>query len=450
MELREYQKRPVERCIHYFESNEYAPKLAVLPTAWGKSHLIAHVANACQHKFLILQPTKELLEQNVSKYNLLGNEAAIYSASFNSHEIGDVTYATLGSIKTLGKVFKDYHIIIDEADRFPREGGMLGKFLEDSGVTKVLGVTATPLKLAQCYDRWGNNATKLVMLTSKYKNERFYNDIITISQPSELSESGYWSKLIYDIPEGIDTSLLSYNTTGSDFSTETQASFYFRNRLDEKIIADLAEHKDRKSVLIFVPQVHIAEDLARKCPEIKAVSGKTPDKERREIIEDFRAGRIRAVANCNLLSIGFDHPEIDMIIGARPTASIAWYMQSIGRGVRISDEKENVLIKDYSGNFQKFGRIEGLFYSKNYVWHLYNENNKQLTGVILSDEDSVTSEPAFRKKEVYTMPFGKYKGKKLEELPKDYIKWLVEADLDFYDQGLKNKIIEKHESYQNC
>ena len=155
IELRPNQTEPVRKAIEFFEQDKPKPSLIVLPTAWGKSILTAFVAKACQDPIIVLQPSKELLEQNYLKYCTLcdgiGAQAGIYSASFGRKEIMPVTYATIGSIKNLGAKFKELgftKMLIDEAHLYPREAdSMLGRFLSDSGITHVLGITATPVKL---------------------------------------------------------------------------------------------------------------------------------------------------------------------------------------------------------------------------------------------------------------------------------------------------------------
>ena len=151
--LRSNQSEPINKAIAFFNEKKPKPSLIVLPTAWGKSILTAFVAKNCTDKLLVLQPSKELLEQNYKKYlSLCGfvTNAGIYSASFGRKDIAQITYATIGSIKSLGATFKQMgftKMLIDEAHLYPRESdSMLGKFLEESGITHVLGITATPVK----------------------------------------------------------------------------------------------------------------------------------------------------------------------------------------------------------------------------------------------------------------------------------------------------------------
>ena len=95
IELRQNQVEPVRKAINFFTQAKPKPSLIVLPTAWGKSILTAFVAKECNDKLIVLQPSKELLEQNYLKYcnlcNDFGSEAGIYSASFGRKEIQSPT-----------------------------------------------------------------------------------------------------------------------------------------------------------------------------------------------------------------------------------------------------------------------------------------------------------------------------------------------------------------------
>ena len=97
--LRENQAEPIEKAIRFFQEAKPKPSLIVLPTAWGKSILTAYVAKNSNDKLIVLQPSKELLEQNYLKYCTLcgdfGSNAGIYSASFGRKEIAQITYATI-------------------------------------------------------------------------------------------------------------------------------------------------------------------------------------------------------------------------------------------------------------------------------------------------------------------------------------------------------------------
>jgi len=176
--LRKNQIEPVRIGIEYFSEKKPVPSIIVAPTAFGKSIVIAQIAKGIGEKVLVIQPSKELLEQNYEKFINLGGEATIYSAAMGEKEIGDVTYATIGSIVKVATKFKEYGItkvIIDECDRFPREpNGMLRRFLKGAAIKYTLGLTATPLKLQTNMGADGKPFSKLVMLTNRSKKGIFF------------------------------------------------------------------------------------------------------------------------------------------------------------------------------------------------------------------------------------------------------------------------------------
>ena len=148
MELRPNQIEPVKKGVEFFKTKKPHPSIIVAPTAFGKSIVIAEIAHQLGEKLVVIQPSKELLEQNYNKFINLGGKASIYSAAMGEKEIGDVTYATIGSIVRISHKFHTLGIskvIIDECDRFPREpDGMLRRFLTAAKITHVLVLTATP------------------------------------------------------------------------------------------------------------------------------------------------------------------------------------------------------------------------------------------------------------------------------------------------------------------
>ncbi len=338
-----------------------------------------------QGKTLVLQPSKELLEQNISKLQALGGHASIFSASLGQKEFGDITYATIGSIKTLGNDFRELgykFLIIDEADRYPRGSeSMLGKFLKASQMKSVLGFTATPFKLqTNSFMMQSYSITK--MLTSRSKHGNFFKDIIHITQIQDIIKDGFWSKLEYEIHK-FDNSKLVYNSTKAEYTEKSIVDAYYGQHIHEKIIQRIASFNSRKSILVFVPSVAQAISLSQDIPNSVAVYGDMPKAERDEAIEGFKSGKYKVAVNVNVLSVGFDHPLVDAIILARATASLSLFYQQCGRGTRIHPEKEECAIIDFVGNVQKFGRIDHLHLEKDKnTWKLYNiQSNKVLTGV---------------------------------------------------------------------
>ena len=95
----------------------------------------------------------------------------------------------------------------------------------------------------------------------------------------------------------------------------------------------------------------------------------------------FKSGRIKVVANVGVLTTGFDFPELDTIVLARPTRSLSLYYQMIGRGIRPCPNKVNWVV-DLCENFNRFGRVDDLKLAqiKPGIWAVFN-GNRQLTNV---------------------------------------------------------------------
>lgn len=452
MKLRAIQEQPVRVATEYLAKDNSSPKVMVLPTAFGKSVVIAFaLKNLPNEKFLILQPSKELLEQNYSKYTMLGETASIFSASMGVKEIGNITFATIGSIQGIGSKFKELGItklIIDECHLFPRkQESMIGKFLAESEIKTILGLTATPFRLQGA----GSFGTTLKMLTSKSKEGNLFTDIIYVGQIKEMIENKFWSKLKYESFE-FDESKLEFNSSGSDFTEKSIESSFNHNGVKGAIL-DYLDQTDRKHILVFVPSVDEAENMCSLSDNAAVISAKTPKKERDYIITEFKAGNIKTIFNVNVLSVGFDYTKIDLIIMARPTASLAWYYQVIGRGTRIDAEKKNCIIADFVGNVKRFGKVEDLYYEKEKLtWKLFGTKDILLTGIPLESigtkfkGSASKSEPDYftlkqKPQEEYVLTFGKHQGKKVSETPRGWRNWVLENfQWNTFNKKLKTEI----------
>lgn len=449
--LRENQSEPIDKAIRFFQEPNPKPGLIVLPTAWGKSILTAFVAQSTTDRLIVLQPSKELLEQNYLKYcSLCGDfalNAGIYSASFGRKDIAQITYATIGSIKNLGEVFKRQgftKMLIDEAHLYPREAdSMLGRFLKDSGITHVLGITATPIKLQTNRDRDGNNFSKLVMLTSRSKKGNFYKDIIHVGQVQEMVRLGYWSPLVYET-SGFDDSLLVFNSSKSEYTEESVQRAYDANGGTDSVVRTLDAHPERQHVLAFVPSVADAIDLARHYPDSGVIYGEQDKRERDNTIARFRAGQIRVIFNVKVLSTGFDYTGIDCIVFGVSTASIALYYQIIGRATRIDPEKTDALIVDLGGNVERFGRVEDITFEQGKMWRMFGTGGRLLSGIPISDIGHYTREDtraidARAEAPIEIMPFGKYKGERLKDIPSQYKQWMIRT----FEWNARNEKLRK-------
>jgi DNA repair protein RadD len=451
LELRPNQIEPVKKGVAFFQQKKAEPSIIVAPTAFGKSVVIASIAKEVGERLLVIQPNKELLEQNYNKFIGLGGTASIYSAAMGEKEIGEVTYATIGSIINVAHKFHSMGInkvIIDECDRFPREpNGMLRRFLTNAKITHILGLTATPLKLQNNLNQFKEPYSKLVMLTSKSKKGNFFKHIIHVAQIQEMVEMEFWSPLYYESYD-FDTGELVYNSTGAEYSDSSIKRAYKNQNIGQKIIKKIQSLYDRKSILVAVPSIEEAKELATQLPSCEAVYSDMPTSERNRIVEEFKSGKIRIVVQVNILSVGFDHPELDCIITGRPTASMSWWYQFVGRVTRIHPNKRDGLVVDFVGSVPKFGRVEDLYFKfVDGEWKLYGEDKKLITGIPINEiglhiEGKPSPHQVAASGPKILMPFGKWKDKEVREIPKSYREWmLTNFQWNPFNQKIKDEIL---------
>lgn len=422
--LRDYQEKAVESGVRYFnDKKNNKPAVIVIPTGGGKSLVIANIAKRLDGKTIVFQPSKELLEQNLSKYRSYGEEASVYSASMGIKEVGNVTFATIGSVKNLSHVFSEFkYCIIDECHLVPpASGSMYRNFLSKLKI-KILGLTATPIRLKQY--SFPEVHSKLNMLDRQ--RPKVFNQYIHITQISQLVTRGFFANINY-ASLSFDRRSLRVNSTGGDFTDSSIHDAFEYQNTNDKIIRVIRHglHSGGgerfKHVLVFVPSIADAECIVRGKSDWACVSSKTSKKERDRVISQFKSGEIKVVANVGVLGVGFDFPELDTIIMARPTLSLAVYYQMIGRGVRPHPSKRECMVVDVVGNFNLFGRVEDLQIKNSNGWAIFSAD-RQLTNVPISSE----SERIETVLDNDTIGFGKYHGDKLKDLPSRYLTWVYE------------------------
>ena len=312
--LRTYQKQAVEKLL--WSQKLDGADLAILPTGSGKSIVIAELSQRLNQPILILQPTKEILEQNYEKLKTVvgKNKIGIYSASMSRKEINTYTLATIGSIYKKPEEFSHFnHVIVDECHLVnPKKmGSMYAKFFAKIGHPKVTGFTATPYRLYQMYERLPDGSL-VSHTTTKLINrlrEHFWHRIIFNITTAELIEQGHLVPLKY-----IDKSLISHasiptNISKSDFDMDAFTKAMLKKE-DEIIDNIFLARELGKHVLVFCPTVDMAEKLADIVPDSDVVTAKTKKKDRTRIIGDFRSGKLHTVFNVGVLTCLGDEMEI--------------------------------------------------------------------------------------------------------------------------------------------
>jgi DNA repair protein RadD len=389
--LRPYQQEASDAAVKFFRSKAKGNGIIVAPTGAGKSIIIADIARQLDGNIIVLQPSKELLEQNFGKLAKYGIVASIYSASLKQKKVGRITFATIGSVNNHMELFDEFAaVIIDECHLVNAAEGMYKKFIEKMP-RKVLGLTATPYRLYTCQ---GIEFKGEFKPNGSYKEDQYFDEngfpkpgvelknkcilkFLTRTKPrifssvlysigiDELLQQGYLANVRYFPMNVIDTSRVRMNSTGRDYD---ERSLYAENERCgltvqlSQIVRRLLNPKDgkpRKGILVFTRFIEESEALCRAVPECRMLTGETPADERDRLITGFKAGEIKVLTNVGVLTTGFDYPELDTIVMARPTNSLAQYYQIVGREIRPFPGKDAWFV-DLGGNVGRFGKVEHL------------------------------------------------------------------------------------------
>jgi len=358
MTLRPYQRAAIDQTYHYLRNYPGNPCIS-LATGAGKSIVIAALCqDALQSwpgtKILKITARKELIQQNYDKLRTIWPNApvGIYSASLNKRDIEPITFAGIQSIRNRAMELghRDL-IIIDEAHEISHEdtGAYRKVIAELSAINpalRVIGLTATPYRLGHG------------MITDK---PAIFDALIEPTSILILQQQGFLAQVrSKHTALTIDTSEV-HKRGGEYVEAELQKAVDSELLNEEAVAETIRRAEGRRAWLFFCSGVehayHIRDALQAQGVAAETVTGDTPEDERDRILRDFKAGTIRAVTNANILTTGFDYPDIDLIVMLRPTCSPGLYMQMVGRGLRIKSHIDNCLVLDFAGNVAMHGPI---------------------------------------------------------------------------------------------
>ena len=375
-QLRPYQADSIRLGVEYLQGKSNDNAVIVLPTGAGKSIVIANLVAPLEGKTIILQPSKEILEQNYEKYSKYG-KASIYSASAGEKIIGRVTFCTIGSIIKKKHLFAGLkNILIDECHLVNSEGGMYQEFINHFPQANVLGLTATPYRLSQT-----SEGPQLTFLTRS--TPRIFNKILYYVQNNTLFDAGFLAKLEYYSFDVIDRSKLELNSSGTDFTTASLSRYYKSIDMPSRIVKHAMHILSKKpNLLIFCALITEAQQVVKRIPGAVLLTSDTKKEERERILSIFKKGIIKCVVNVGVLTTGFDYPELEAVMMARSTMSLSLFYQIVGRAMRIHPNKSNAWVVDLGGNLNQFGKIETMKIEVDTegrfaIWN----NGRQLTNV---------------------------------------------------------------------
>jgi DNA repair protein RadD len=358
--LREYQQRSIDQLYRWFGDGGNGNPCIVLPTGSGKSHIVAELCrdalqNWPETRILMLTHVRELIAQNAEKMrqHWKGAPLGIYSAGLGKRNLSEpITFAGIQSVRNKADQIGHVDlIIVDECHLIGHNDGggyrtLIADLLEINPALRVIGLTATPYRLGHG------------MITDK---PALFDALIEPVSIEELVHKKYLAPLRSKVTtEKLSTDGL-HKRGGEFIDSEMQAAFD-TDLHNEAVVSEVIRLAgDRKAWLFFCAGVQHAQNIAAMLKEngisAECITGDTSKKERDQMISDFKAGKIRALTNANVLTTGFDYPDIDLIAMLRATMSPALYVQMAGRGLRPKSHTDHCLVLDFAGVVETHGPI---------------------------------------------------------------------------------------------
>ncbi len=362
-ELRPYQQEALAALEKYWSRGGGNP-LVVMATATGKSVIIAHLIRDVSQRYpalrvLVVTHTLELVEQDVEHLLALWPDAPI---GINSAGIGQrewdapIIFAGVQSVwRNAGRLGPRHLVLIDEAHLVPHDGdGMYRSLLSElralapADGMRIAGFSATPFRLDS--GRLDEGEGKI-----------FDNVVFDYDVGRGIREG--WLSPLTSKATSTEINISGVGRRGGEFI----AGELERAADDNAVIAAACDEivvrgVDRRSWLVFCCGVlhahHVCDALRMRGVACRVVTGETPLTEREESIAAFKAGTIRCLVNVNVLTTGFNAPQVDLLAMLRPTLSTGLFVQMVGRGTRKADGKVNCLILDFAGNCRRHGPVD--------------------------------------------------------------------------------------------
>lgn len=391
-DLRPYQNDNKEQIYEYWKDNQAV--MLQMPTGTGKTRLFVSILKDL-HKYavelrkqirvLVLVHRVELIDQISEE---LGVRYGLAHGFIHSKDRERRKFPfQIASVQTLNRRIQNWadygfdFIIVDEAHHVLAES--YRKIINTFPNAKILGVTATPCRLSGVGFR--PEFDKLIVSDSI---QEFINK-------GYLCNYEYYSISPYSYVQNQIERIQATDASG-DFATAEMQKICDQDKIRAQIVETYLNYaKGKKGIVYTINKIHnkhLCEAFCEKGIKAVAIDSDTDVEERERMIEEFRFGKIDILCNVDIFSEGFDCPDIEFVQLARPTKSLSLYLQQVGRGLRISANKEKTIFLDNVGLYNRFGVP-----AANRYWEDYFEGVEGATESRSKSKDSKDAKERIRR-----------------------------------------------------
>lgn len=335
-QLRPYQEQAIERLRGSYRNHNQRVVL-VSPTGSGKTIIASDIVERATIKnggrVLFIAHRKEIIDQTSNKLTEIGVPHGVMMGD-DGRKDPDAP-VQVASIQTLirRELPPTDFIIVDECHLSLAVSYQ--KVLAHYENTPVLGLTATP---------WRTDGRGL---------GRIFEDMVMVSQVKELVQGGYL--LAPEIYAPYRPDLSKVKIRAGDYVEADLSSTMDKNHLIGSIINHWGKYARGMCTVVFAcsrpHSQHIVDNFLSAGVAAAHLDHKTPRDERNKILELLASGKLQVVSNVGILTEGWDLPQLQCIVMARPTMSETLYLQMVGRVMRTTEGKDKALLLDHAGCF---------------------------------------------------------------------------------------------------
>lgn len=340
IELRPYQVRAIDVARKLLAQGKKSV-LLVSPTGSGKTVIAADVIRRAEERgsrVLFLAHRRELIQQTADKLNRFGVRHGVIMAGERPALHHAVQVASIQTLARRRDVLKQVDLIFfDEAHH--AAAGQYTDVLQWFPSSRVVGLTATPWRLD------GRGLADV------------FDAHVVVATPKELRAQGYLVGVGGWEYEPIDTS--HARVQRGDYAVKDLAAEATKPRVVGNIVEEWLRHAGGKRTVAFAVSIEASKQLVeafrKEHVPAEHIDGEMAAAERDAVLRRLRSGQTLVVVNCNVLTEGFDCPELEVCVLARPTLSTSLYLQMVGRVLRPSPGKGSARIHDHAGCLASHG-----------------------------------------------------------------------------------------------
>jgi len=340
IQLRDYQTDAVTQIRSAYASGAQSV-LYVAPTGSGKTCLFAYIVHGARERgkrVLILAHRAELIEQISAALKEFNVRHGFIAAGYPAYR-ADVQIASVQTlVRRLLSVQPPDLIVQDEAHHLA-VANTWGKIFSAFPRARVLGVTATPIRL----DQQGLG--------------KFFQVLVLGPTTQQLIDQKYLAPLRVFAP--VQPDLTGVHRRGGDYVASELAVLMGKPSITGSAVDQYEKHAAGLRAICFCPSIAHAKETSRsflaRGHSSQCIDGAMDRQLRSEAIDAFRRGTIRVLTSCDVVSEGLDIPAIECAIALRPTQSLGLWLQQVGRAMRPSPGKTHALLLDHAGNTLRLG-----------------------------------------------------------------------------------------------